>query len=116
MGKMIVGKKWGHEEILAITNDYIMKTLHIEAGKSISLQYHLRKDETWYIAKGKGVAISNHSTIDMKEGDFLHIPNGMIHQITALEDLVVVEASSLHIDDIVRIKEDVPCTLSQKPE
>ena len=35
-----VPKPWGHELIWAETDRYVGKILHINAGESLSLQYH----------------------------------------------------------------------------
>ena len=41
-----VPKPWGHETIWAHTDRYVGKILHINAGESLSVQYHNHKDET----------------------------------------------------------------------
>lgn len=102
----IVEKKWGYEKILSVTKDYIMKLLVVDKNKSISLQYHKKKDETWYVAEGCGTVINGNKVYDVYPGDYLHIPSGTTHRVTAIEDMVIVEASSMYIDDIVRIEED----------
>ena len=47
-----VEKPWGHELIVAHTDRYVGKILHIEPGHALSLQYHERKDETFFVARG----------------------------------------------------------------
>ena len=40
-------KPWGHERIFAVVEGkYVGKSLHINAGHSLSLQYHDAKEET----------------------------------------------------------------------
>ena len=41
---VIVNKPWGHEIRWAITEKYLGKILHINAGHQLSLQYHEVKD------------------------------------------------------------------------
>ena len=48
-----VQKPWGHELIWAATDRYVGKILHIKAGQSLSLQYHVKKDETVMVLRGK---------------------------------------------------------------
>jgi oxalate decarboxylase/phosphoglucose isomerase-like protein (cupin superfamily) len=48
-----VEKPWGHELIWAVTDRYVGKILHIKAGQSLSLQYHVKKDETVMVLRGK---------------------------------------------------------------
>ena len=47
-----VDKPWGHELIFAHTARYVGKLLHIEPGEALSLQFHHRKDETFFVARG----------------------------------------------------------------
>ena len=47
-----VEKPWGYELIWANTDRYVGKILHINAGESLSLQYHERKDETIFVLSG----------------------------------------------------------------
>ena len=48
-----VPKPWGHETIWARTDRYVGKILHIKAGRSLSVQYHNRKDETVHLLSGE---------------------------------------------------------------
>jgi mannose-6-phosphate isomerase-like protein (cupin superfamily) len=48
-----VNKPWGNEEIFAHTERYVGKILSINAGESLSLQYHRRKDETLRVLSGE---------------------------------------------------------------
>lgn len=102
-----VGKVWGYEEWIKVTDDYAMKRLHIDEGKSISLQYHKLKEETWYILKGEGrVEFDDHEPFIMKAGDRLHIPPKHTHRITALSEggVDILEASSPLLYDVVRLE------------
>ena len=47
-----VEKPWGYELIFAHTEKYVGKLLHIEPGEALSLQFHHRKDETFFVARG----------------------------------------------------------------
>jgi mannose-6-phosphate isomerase-like protein (cupin superfamily) len=42
----------GMENRFAITDRYLGKVIHISPGEMLSLQYHVRKDETILIVKG----------------------------------------------------------------
>lgn len=48
-----VPKPWGHETIWAKTDRYVGKILHINAGHSLSVQYHKQKDETVFLLAGE---------------------------------------------------------------
>jgi len=102
----VVDKHWGKEYLIDITKQYAMKKLHIDAGKNISLQYHVKKNETWHIVNGSGVARIDGKEFNVHTGDTVRIPAGTIHQVRAITDLVIIESSTTELDDIVRIKED----------
>ena len=48
-----VDKPWGHELIWAHTERYVGKILVIEAGRRLSLQRHVVKDESIYVLSGR---------------------------------------------------------------
>ena len=102
----IIDKQWGKEYLLDLSHSYAMKRLCIDAGKNISLQYHKRKRETWHIVKGCGIVKLDNKIYQVKSGDTVIIPIGVIHQVKAITDLIIIESSTIELDDIVRIRED----------
>ena len=48
-----VEKPWGYELRWAMTDRYAGKILHVRKGEALSLQYHERKDESWYVESGR---------------------------------------------------------------
>ncbi len=106
-----VDKPWGHEEIFAVVDGkFAGKALHVTAGHALSLQYHERKEEV--IALQSGVAqleIGPHEdrmdTIEMHPGDAVHLLPGTRHRITAKTDIVMLEASTTELDDVVRLED-----------
>ena len=42
--------------------------------------------------------------VEIGPGDALHYPPGTVHRVTALEDTLIVEVSTPHLDDVVRWK------------
>jgi mannose-6-phosphate isomerase len=114
----IVPKPWGHEVIWAHTDAYVGKLLHIKAGNALSLQYHTLKDETIHLLRGKMVyrVIANSELrtanlgeglrdIQLREGESFRNTPGTIHQMVALTDCDVLEASTPHLDDVVRLQD-----------
>ena len=104
-----VEKPWGYELVWARTSRYVGKILHVNAGEVLSLQYHNKKDETMHVLTGElilrvkeGKELSERA---FKSGDSAHIPAGMIHQIEAVEDSDVLEASTPELDDLVRLQD-----------
>ena len=105
-----VAKPWGYEVHWAVTDRYVGKLLHIEAGQLLSLQYHERKDESIYVLRGRMIFRYRDATgalvdREMIAGEAQHVPTGMVHQFEALEHTDVLEASTPHLDDVVRLKD-----------
>jgi mannose-6-phosphate isomerase-like protein (cupin superfamily) len=114
--KREISKPWGKEINLHVNNKYIVKKLIINKGHRLSLQYHIFKEETLYLLKGKcklTIIIppstpedSKIDPIDMEPGmDFTILP-GWIHRIEALEDSEILEASTIELWDVERIQDD----------
>ena len=105
-----VPKPWGHETIWAHTDFYVGKILHIKAGHSLSLQYHNLKDETIYLLSGEmiyRVQIDGRlQDVKLKAGESYRNLPGTIHQMEAVTDCDVLEASTAHLDDVVRLKDN----------
>jgi mannose-6-phosphate isomerase len=105
----IVPKPWGHETIWAHGAQYVGKILHIKAGHELSLQYHNMKDETIHLLSGEmrylveiGGALRD---VGLKVGQSYHNTPGTVHQMIAITDCDVLEASTPHLDDVVRLKD-----------
>lgn len=108
----VVEKPWGHEEIWAHTDKYVGKNLVIEAGKRLSLQSHVTKDETIYVAEGSlileiGPSADNLVRQLLEAGEAAHIPPGTVHRFSAeLGSCTLVEVSTPELDDVVRYSDD----------
>jgi mannose-6-phosphate isomerase-like protein (cupin superfamily) len=106
-----VPKPWGHETIWAATDLYVGKILHIKAGEKLSVQYHNVKDETIYLLSGElkyWVQLPGMDELrDMKltVGQAFRITPLTIHYMEAVTDCDVLEASTPHLDDVVRLQD-----------
>lgn len=105
-----VEKPWGHELIWADTDEYVGKLLHIKAGEALSLQYHERKDETIHLLSGQmrfsaGSSETDLEDIDLRAGESFHVSTGTVHRMVAITDCDVLEASTPHLDDVVRLED-----------
>ena len=105
-----VDKPWGFELRFAITEKYLGKVIHVNRGEALSLQYHVRKDETLLIKSGVmdlelEDAAGRMVTHRMKEGDVVRILPGRKHRMTAVEDMEFFEVSSPEITDVVRLED-----------
>ena len=105
-----VEKPWGYELIWADTSEYVGKLLHIQAGEALSLQYHEQKDETIHLLSGKmrffaGPSEADLEDIDLETGESFHVAAGTVHRMVAITDCKVLEASTPHLDDVVRLED-----------
>jgi mannose-6-phosphate isomerase len=104
-----VPKPWGHELIWAHTDKYVGKLLHIRAGESLSVQYHHHKDETIHLLRGamryrvRGAEGDELLDVQLREGESFRNMPGTVHQMIAVTDCDVLEASTPHLDDVVRL-------------
>ena len=105
-----VDKPWGHELIWAHSDSYVGKVLHINAGESLSLQYHEVKDETIHVFRGQMVFLVGPSEdameeVELTEGMSFRIQPGTRHRMTAVTDCDLLEVSTPHLDDVVRLED-----------
>ena len=116
-----VEKPWGYELIWAKTADYVGKLLHINRGHKLSLQDHERKEETIFVSSGRMTLIiietlpGTLEEIPPPAGEAYHIPRGRRHRMIALEDCEVVEVSTPHLDDVVRVDDAYGRVGTSKP-
>ena len=106
-----VPKPWGYEIIWAHTDSYVGKILHVNAGQALSVQYHTRKDETVHLLAGEMIywvklpGSDELQNMKLKKGESFRIAPHTVHYIEAVTDCDVLEASTAHLDDVVRLKD-----------
>jgi mannose-6-phosphate isomerase len=106
----VVEKPWGHELIWAETERYAGKILHVKKGESLSLQYHREKDETIMVLSGllgfeHFLDGEEPQRRELRPREPFHIPPGMRHRMTAVEDCDILEVSSPELEDVVRLED-----------
>ena len=107
----MVEKPWGHELIWALTDVYCGKLLFVRAGAALSLQFHNEKDESWLVQSGRvrlelgqvGQAVLSEEVVSA--GAAFRYQPGTVHRVTALEDTTILEVSTPHLDDVVRLED-----------
>ena len=109
--KKSVGKRnWGKEILLVLIPKFLtLKLLIIKKGSKGGLQYHNKKNECGYILSGKLKFIFQNKKGKLtkkilKKGDVFHIPPHSIHQEEAITECKIIEASSSHFNDRVRVE------------
>ncbi len=106
-----VEKPWGYELIWAHADTYVGKLLFVKAGESLSLQFHREKDESWLVQSGRArLELGSAGDPVLKEeivsaGAAFHYRPGTVHRVTALEDTMILEVSTPHLDDVVRLED-----------
>jgi Mannose-6-phosphate isomerase len=116
-----VTKPWGHE--LWFNGEhpgYVLKEVFIRGGNRTSLQYHHFKEETNLLVAGTATlvykaaaGIANDDARDSHLGStsvqapsFLHIVPEVLHRLIAATDVLLYEASTPHLDDVIRVQDD----------
>ena len=129
----IVQKPWGSEQWLAdgVRTPYALKRIFFKEGNRSSLPVHQYKHETNYVLDGTGILLLREKLFDVKSylntpeksiftteindglleilinpGDVIDVKPGQIHRVIALTDLVFIEASSIELDDVIRLNDD----------
>ena len=107
-----VEKPWGHEVIWAKADVYAGKLLLVRAGQALSLQFHRKKDESWYVLEGRaelelgeaGQAVLTTEIVG--PGAAFRLPPGTVHRLRAVEDTTILEVSTPQLDDVVRLEDE----------
>jgi mannose-6-phosphate isomerase-like protein (cupin superfamily) len=106
-----VDKPWGWELIWALTDHYCGKLLFVRAGEALSLQYHEKKDESWYVQDGRAelelsaLGAAEREIVEIGPGDCFRFEPLTVHRVRAIEDTLVIEVSTPDIDDVVRLED-----------
>ena len=130
----LVTKPWGWERWIADGQPnfgYVLKEIFIRAGQRSSVQFHQVKQETSYVQKGEGILYYSELPVDIERfvqggyssqeikqlvrklktmkltpGAVFHVLPGFIHRVQASKDLLLVESSTVELDDIFRLEDD----------
>lgn len=89
---------WGKSLTYYESEKAKVKRLVISPGKSISMQYHNKRSEMWFVEEGRGIVFtmidSGETPLrELKEHDFYHITVGQWHRIvnSGFLDLHLIE-------------------------
>ena len=111
MQAKVVNKPWGKEKWIAYNDLYVLKIITINKGYRTSLQYHKQKHETNYVDRGRILCwLQNEDgdieKIELGPGSVIEVVPGRIHRVEAIEDTRLIEASTPHLDDVIRMEDD----------
>ncbi len=105
-----VEKPWGYELWWAQTERYVGKLLHVNAGHKLSLQYHVKKDETIHLWGGELILALDEDGSGIREhrlqvGQSYHVRPGTRHRMIAVTDCDILEVSTPEVEDVVRLED-----------
>ena len=104
-------RPWGTEDLLALVSGYFsFKRLFLKAGNKGGLQYHRKKDEVAVLISGQLLVRYDLGDGSLKEkviypGEVVHFSPFLVHQEEAITDCVILEASTPHFNDRVRVEQ-----------
>lgn len=105
-----VDKPWGYELRFVRTDRYAGKVLFIKAGSQLSLQFHEKKDEAFFVQAGLLDLVlgrgDEQTVVRMGPGDSRHVTPGTVHRFRAVTDTLLFEVSTPELEDVVRIEDD----------
>ncbi len=98
-------KPWGYEKIIIYTEKYLTKELYLMKSEGTSHHKHSKKDETMHVVAGEVKIIFENEEVSLKVNDKVRIKPETPHTILAIENTILYEYSTPHIDDTIRIKD-----------
>lgn len=106
----IVSRPWGFfDQLFEHKNRFQIKIININAGESLSLQYHNYRDEEWIILSGSGKIRIEDQIFEATISDHFSIKKMEKHQVIAKDKgitiLEVQFGEILNEDDIVRLED-----------
>ena len=111
VAKIIGPREWGEEKLLVLSDGkYVMKSLMMKKGTAGDLQKHHLKDEAGYVVYGKiKVEFAEGDQLKtkfLKSGDVYHFPRGCVHKTSAMENTLIIECSTPHFNDRIRMERE----------
>lgn len=108
-----ISKPWGYYTVLEEVNTNVkVKKLHVEPGKSLSLQRHFKRNEYWFVASGRAFleTTDDAGNLIVEEYDLhehIHIPVTKWHRLfnprdTSIEIVEIQYGPECQEEDIER--------------
>lgn len=107
-----IDKPWGYELHLAPADaPYMMKIIHVSAGKRLSLQVHDQKQEGWTVMNGQAAVIWENDqgelvTTELRPGQGYNTQIGQKHRLTGVTDCDILETSTPEAGTTWRLEDD----------
>ena len=103
-------RDWGREILLGIVSGaFSLKRLEMKAGTRGGLQFHRLKHEVQVLMSGELIVryVGDGDRLVerlVSPGEVVHFAPGVVHQEIAVTDCVLIEASTPHFNDRVRVE------------
>ncbi len=102
---------WGKEYKFLMNDYFVCRLLHVKSGEAVSLQYHKEQIELLYVLSGSGIYYKQLPGKRMTEeriskGDVMINYPYEIHRQRAISDLIMLEVSTVNLQDIIRVEDD----------
>lgn len=107
-----INKPWGYEIHWTPSElPYTGKILHINAGKRLSLQRHDKKQESWFMMRGRAKVIWDNTNGELIETELEYGKSytcavGQRHRLVGITDCDVIEVSTPEIGITQRLEDD----------
>jgi len=107
-----IDKPWGYElHWTPSDKPYMGKLIHVNAGARLSLQVHDKKQESWFLIKGRGKVIWENSNgelieTELEEGKGYSCALGQRHRLGGITDCDILEVSTPEIGTTFRLEDD----------
>ena len=102
-------RPWGHWTDLARVKGYRVKRIVVNPRARLSLQKHKLRSEHWIVVSGSGSVLVDYDEFEIRPGDTVDIPAGMVHRLAGGPKGIVVIETQLGQPserDIVRLQDD----------
>ena len=105
-----VYRPWGFYASLIESDNWLVKTINVNPGSSLSLQMHFHRSEHWIVVDGTAHVEVNEKSFELYENQSTYIPLGAKHRLSnpGKIPLVLIEIQSgkyISEDDIVRFED-----------
>lgn len=104
-------RPWGRWKVVEANPSFTLKTIEVDPGERLSLQYHNHRSEHWVVVAGQGLVTIGGDTIRVERGSHIYIPRETKHRVANDGEpvLIFVEVQfgdQLQEADIVRVEDD----------
>lgn len=107
-----VKKPWGYElHFVPEDKPYMGKLLHINKNARLSLQYHDKKMESWWIVNGQAKVIWDNNKgelieTELQDGQGYTTSIGQRHRLVGITNCDIIEISTPEMGTTYRLEDD----------